>query len=133
MKSSPTKSWWDKFKEAASSLPDGPVNTVKPGQPIMVGYKAPGEPFRVVPSKELPDPTLYQLHQLHRLPDGAILDVDRMLKENTELLEKLQMQRQLTANAQRNESLMARRVEAFRKKWPDIHKQFFASEKGKAT
>lgn len=93
----------------------------------MVGYKAPGEPFRVIPSNELPDPTLYHL------PDGAVLDIDKMLEENTRLLEQLQMQRQLTANAQRNESLLARRAETLRKKWPAIHKQFFATEKGKAS
>lgn len=128
MKSSPTKGgWWEKFKEAVNRLPDGPVNRVEPGKPIMVGYKEPGQPYRLIPSNELPDP-MYELHRLHRLPDGAILDIDRMLEENTRLLEELQRTRLLLRNAQHSESLLTRRIEAFRKKWPAIHKQFFTQK-----
>lgn len=120
--SSPTKSWWDKFKEAARGLPDGPVNHTQPGQPIPMGIKLPGKPFFIGTSKDLPDPTA------HYLPDGSILDVSKMLEENTRLLEELQKTRLLLRNAQHAESLLTRRVEAFRKKWPAIHKQFFTKK-----
>lgn len=127
MKSSPTKGgWWEQFKEAVNRLPDGPINRTEPGKPIMVGYKEPGKPFRVIPSNELPDPTL------RYLPDGSVLDIDKMLEDNTRLLEDLQKTRLLLRNAQHAESLLMRRVEALRKRWPSIHKKFFTAQ-GKAS
>lgn len=88
------------------------------------------EQFKEAVSR-LPDPPQPIQPWLY-LPDGSLLDIDKMLEENTRLLEDLQMQRQLTANAQHNESLLARRAEALRKRWPAIHKQFFSTEKRKA-
>ena len=122
LKSSPTNSWWDKFREAVSRLPDGPVNNTEPGQPIPMGIKLPGKPWFIGTSKDLPDPTAIYL------PDGSILDIDKMLAENTRLLEDLQKTRLLLRNAQHAESLLMRRVEVLRKRWPTIHKQFFTAQ-----
>ena len=123
MTSSPTNGgWFKRLKEAVNRLPDGPVNRVEPGQPIPMGIKLPGKPFFIGTSKDLPDPTA------HYLPDGSILDVSKMLEENTRLLEELQKTRLLLRNAQHAESLLTRRVEAFRRKWPAIHKQFFTKK-----
>lgn len=123
LKSSPTKGgWWEKFKEAVNSLPDGPINRTEPGRPIAVGYKVPGQPLLVTTADKLPDPTAVYL------PDGSILDIDKMLAENTRLLEDLQKTRLLLRNAQHAESLLMRRIEVLRKKWPAIHKQFFTAQ-----
>lgn len=120
--SSPTNSWWDKFKESVSRLPDGPVNKTQPGRPIAVGYKVPGQPILITTADKLPDPTAIYL------PDGSILDIDKMLEDNTRLLEDLQKTRLLLRNAQHAESLLMRRVEVLRKRWPAIHKQFFTAQ-----
>lgn len=106
MKSSPSNGgWWDRFKEAVLSLPETPQ---------------------------------IQSQVTFYLPDGARLDIDKMLEENTRLLEDNQRLRQTLTDtrelrkqlkdAKHNESLMTRRVEAFRKRWPAIHKQFFTAE-----
>lgn len=123
LKSSPTKGgWWEKFKEAVNSLPDSPINRTEPGQPTPMGIKLPGKPWFIGTSKDLPDPTAIYL------PDGSILDIDKMLAENTRLLEDLQKTRLLLRNAQHAESLLMRRIEVLRKKWPAIHKQFFTAQ-----
>jgi hypothetical protein len=129
LKSSPTDSgdWWESLKQGARRLlPDGPVNHMEPGKPIPIGIKLPGKPFFVGTAKDLPDPEAFYL------PDGSVLDIDKMLEENTRLLEDLQKTRGLLRDAQHAESLLARRVEVFRKKWPDIHKKFFTTKKRKA-
>lgn len=123
MKSSPTKGgWWEQFKEAVGRLPDGPINHTKPGRPIVVGYKVPGQPILLTTADKLPDPTAVYL------PDGSILDIDKMLEDNTRLLQELQKTRLLLQNAQHAESLLMRRVESLRKRWPAIHKQFFTAK-----
>jgi hypothetical protein len=104
LRTSPTDgSWWDRFKEAVRSLPDT---------------------------------SQIQTEVTLSLPDGSPLDVNKMLKENTRLLEQNQrlrheqsvLLRQLR-DVKHHESLMAGRIEAFRKKWPAIHKDFFARER----
>lgn len=127
LKSSPTKGgWWDKFKEAVNRLPDGPINHTEAGQPIPIGIKLPGKPWFIGTSKDLPDPTATYL------PDGSVLDIEKMLADNTRLLGELQKTRLLLRNAQHAESLLMRRVETLRKRWPGIHKQFFTA-KGTAS
>lgn len=105
---------------------EGPTNTTEPGQPIPMGIKLPGKPWFIGTSKDLPDPTAIYL------PDGSILDIDKMLVDNTRMLEELQQTRLLLRNAQHAESLLMRRVEVLRKRWPAIHKQFFTA-KGTAS
>ena len=112
MKTSPTKSWWDSFKEAVGRLPDGPINHTPRGTPIPVG----GTP-----------PTVREI------------DVDQLLADNTRLLMENQRLRQTItdtvelrlqlANAKLSEAALARRIEVFRKTWPDIHKKFFSTER----
>lgn len=76
------------------------------------------------------------------LPEPAparSIDVDQMLADNTRLLEENQRLRETAAtvrelrkqlaDSQHHESLMARRIEAFRRKWPAIHKDFFTAER----
>lgn len=76
------------------------------------------------------------------LPDPAPakpIDVDQLLADNTRLLvenqrlretaAKVRELRKQLADSQHNESLMARRIEAFRRKWPAIHKDFFTAER----
>jgi len=116
LKSSPINDWWEKFKEAVSSLPDppiqGPVNTIEPGKAIPMGIKRPGEPFFVGTSADL------------RCEDRSYND--SYVKELEDELEELRKQ---LRDAKHNESLMARRVEMFRRRWPAIHKQFFSTGK----
>ncbi|QBJ04533.1 hypothetical protein HOV23_gp040 [Pseudomonas phage Lana] len=69
------------------------------------------------------------------------MDIEQILADNTRLLTENQRMRgalldtsdlrKQLRDAKHNESLMARRIEAFRKMWPAIHKDFFTTEKGK--
>lgn len=114
MKSSPTKGgWWERFKEAVGSLPDGPINPTAPGTPITVGIlRADGTIF-VGTSGDLNAP-----------------DVESLLQENAKLLAANEDLRMQISAAKANERKLAWRIEAFRKTWPAIHREFFTKKKG---
>lgn len=57
--------------------------------------------------------------------------MDAVIEANAELAKENGRLRKLLADSQRSEAVMARRIEAFRKCWPAIHKDFFKKE-GKA-
>lgn len=129
MKSSPTNGgWWERFKEAVRSLPDpnptltpdepwprleGPINHTAPGRPIPIGIKRADGTFFIGTSADLKIP-----------------DVEDLLRENAKLLAANEDLRYQLAGAKTNERKLAWRIEAFRKKWPAIHKDFFTA-KGK--
>lgn len=114
MKSSQIKnSWWERFKEAVGSLPAGPINHTAPGTPIPVG---------IVRS----DGTLF----VGTAADLKVTDVESLLQENAKLLAANEDLRSQIAGAKANERKLAWRVEALRKKWPALHKEFFTKKKG---
>lgn len=79
-----------------------------------MGIKLPGKPFFIGTAADMPPVTSVESLQM---------EIEKLLAANEDLRHQL-------CGAKANERKMAWRIEAFRKKWPAIHKDFFTA-KGK--
>lgn len=111
---------------AANQNPAANPNWIRPRAPQAPPARNPGPR----PLTFLNDPLSLSTDDIEQI----LADNSRLLMENQRMRGTLtdteELRRQLR-DSKHNESLMARRIEAFRKKWPAIHRDFFSTDKGK--